>query len=172
MMQNALDADVDRAASIVDGDMICVTVTDHDEEKRLTVDPGQAVHDAIAEAFGCERQEQVQRVLFGDMDVLEGESFEQHGIEVAVTRCPALLPCLVVHSSSPLDLCMLRVLGHRQDGARLSASIKTQKASVADVAAEIVARNPVAAADGGLTVEMLMRNVRWIRRMTPTCWGT
>ena len=46
-----------------------------------------------------------------------------------------------------------------QDGARLSASIRTQKASVADVAAEIVARNPVAAADGGLTVERLMRNV-------------
>ena len=82
-MQNALDADIDRAASIVDGDMICVTVTDHDEEKRLTVDPGQAVHDAIAEAFGCERQEQVQRVLFGDMDVLNGESFEDHGIEVS-----------------------------------------------------------------------------------------
>ena len=108
-MQNALDADIDRAASIVDGDMICVTVINHDEEKRLTVDPGQAVHDAIAEAFGCERQEQVQRVLFGDMDVLKGESFEQHGIEVAVTRCPALLPCLIVYSSSPLDLCMLRV---------------------------------------------------------------
>ena len=40
-MQNALDADIDRAASIVDGDMICVTVIDHDEEKRLTVDPGR-----------------------------------------------------------------------------------------------------------------------------------
>ena len=50
----------------------------------------------------------------------------------------------------------MRVCGHRQDGARLSASIKTQKASVADLAAEIVARNAVAAADGGLTVEMLM----------------
>ena len=46
-----LDADVDRAASIVDGDMISVTVTDHDEEKRFTVDPGQAIHEAIAEAF-------------------------------------------------------------------------------------------------------------------------
>jgi len=30
------------------------------------------------EAFGSERQ----RVLFGDTDVLEGESFEDHGIEV------------------------------------------------------------------------------------------
>ena len=59
--------------------------------------------------------------------------------------------CLVAHSS----LC-----GHHQDGARLSVSIKTQKTSVAEVAAEIVARNPVAAADSGLTVEMLMRNVK------------
>jgi hypothetical protein len=54
------------------------------------------------------------------------------------------------------------VLGHRQDGARLSASINTQKASVAAVAAEVVARNPAAAADeddDGLAVEWLMRNV-------------
>ena len=42
--------------------------------------------------------------------------------------------CLVAHSS---------VCGHHQDGARLSVSIKTQKTSVAEVAAEIVARNPV-----------------------------
>ena len=47
-----------------------------------------AIHEAIAEAFGCERQEQVQRVLFGDMDVLKGESCEDHGIEVSgVTLC-------------------------------------------------------------------------------------
>jgi len=50
------------------------------------------------------------------------------------------------------------VFGHRQDGARLSASIKTRKASVREVAAEIVARNPSAAADG-LTVEWLMEDV-------------
>ena len=58
--------------------------------------------------------------------------------------------CLVAHSS---------VCGHHQDGARLSVSIKTQKTSVAEVAAEIVARNPVAAADSGLTVERLMECV-------------
>jgi len=84
-MQNALDADLDMAASIFNDNMIGVTVINHDEEKRLTADPGQAVHNAIAEAFGCERQDQVQRVLFGDMDVLGGESFDEHGIEVAVT---------------------------------------------------------------------------------------
>jgi len=91
--------------------MISITVTDHDEEKRLTVDPGQAIHDTIADAFGCERREQVQRVLFGDMDVLEGESFEKHGIEVGVTHCSALLPCLVF-TAAHLWICV-RVLGHR-----------------------------------------------------------
>ena len=50
------------------------------------------------------------------------------------------------------------MFGHRQDGARLSASIKTRKASVREVATEIVARNPSAAADG-LTVERLMEDV-------------
>ena len=49
----------------------------------LTVAPGRCVHEVIAEAFGYERQQEVQRVLFGDTDVLEGESFEDHGIEVA-----------------------------------------------------------------------------------------
>jgi len=58
---------------------------------------GQLVHEVIAEAFECHRQT-VQRVLFGDTDVLEGESWEDHGIEV-----------------------------------RGSASIKTRKASVAEV---------------------------------------
>ena len=50
------------------------------------------------------------------------------------------------------------MFGHRQDGARLSASIKTRKASVREVAADIVAGNPSAAADG-LTVEGLMEDV-------------
>ncbi len=50
------------------------------------------------------------------------------------------------------------MFGHRQDGARLRASIKARKASVREVVAEIVARNPSAAADG-LTVERLMEDV-------------
>ena len=63
--------------------MISITVCfDEEQDKRLAVDPAQPVHAAIAEGFGCERQHQVQRVLFGDTDVLEGESFEDHGIEV------------------------------------------------------------------------------------------
>jgi len=36
----------------------------------LTVAPGRCVHEVIAEAFGYERQQEVQRVLFGDTDVL------------------------------------------------------------------------------------------------------
>jgi len=62
--------------------MINVTVySDTEEAKRLTVCPGQSVHLAIAEAFACESQ-QVHRVLFGDTDVNDGESFEDYGIEV------------------------------------------------------------------------------------------
>ena len=86
-MQRALNADLERVASSKDGDMISITVYSDMEANRLTVDPAQSVHEAIAEAFGCQSQQQVQRVLFGDTDVLEGESFEDHGVEVGgVTR--------------------------------------------------------------------------------------
>jgi len=47
----------------------------------------QCVQKEIASAFGCKSQQQVQRVLFGGTDVLEGESFEDHGVDVGgVTR--------------------------------------------------------------------------------------
>jgi hypothetical protein len=85
----------DMAALIFNDNMINITVTNHDEEKRLTADPGQAVHNAIAEAFGCERQEQVQWVLFGDMDVLGGESFEDSAV------------CRLVRLSTFLPSCLL-----------------------------------------------------------------
>jgi hypothetical protein len=151
-----LDADFDRVASSKVGDMISITVDSDMEAKRLTVDPAQSVHETIAAAFGCQSQQQVQRVLFGDTDVLEGESFEDHGVEVGG----------VAHSHRELQVPSVRlscsltalVFGHRQDGARLSASVKTRKASVREVAVEIVARNPSAAADG-LTVEILMEGV-------------
>ena len=134
-------------ASSQDGE-ISITVSDTEEVKRLTVDPAQRVHEVIAEAFGCQSQ-QVQRVLFGDMDVLEGESFEDHGIEVTLRRLFHL------SLSSPLLASPehAHVFRH-QDGARLSASIKTWKASVAEVAAEILALNTAA---DGLTVELLLR---------------
>jgi len=61
------------ALSETDGDQLC-------RIKRSPSIQAQRVHEVIAEAFGCERQ-QVKRVLFGDRDVLEGESFEDHGIE-------------------------------------------------------------------------------------------
>jgi hypothetical protein len=124
-----------------------------DEDKRLTVNPTKCVHEAIAEAFGCENSKWriVQRVLFGDIDVLEGESFEDHGIEWALAENSAVV-CLSVglcffwgkaaHNPSLIRPCVcVRVRGH-QDGARLSVSIKTRKASFAEVAAEVVACNP------------------------------
>jgi hypothetical protein len=78
--------------------MISVKVrSDGDEAKLLTVDPAQSVHEAIAAAFGCESQQQVQRVLFGDTDVLKGESFEDHGVEVGgVTHEQCSARCLSV----------------------------------------------------------------------------
>ena len=99
-----------------------------EEDKRLTVDPAQRVHKAIAAAFGTKRHP--QRVLFGDNDVLEGESFEDHGIEVNGASAEACVSFgRAPHSNA---VC--------QDGARLSAS--TRKASVREVAAEVVALNP------------------------------
>jgi hypothetical protein len=67
--------------------MISVNVSSSDtddEDKRITVDLAQCVHVTIAEAFRWEKWQIVQRVMFGDIDVLEGESFEDHGIEVGV----------------------------------------------------------------------------------------
>jgi len=64
--------------------MIGITVmcnADMEEAIQLTVDPAQRVHEVVAEAFQCE-SELIQQVLLGEMDVLDGESFEDHGIEV------------------------------------------------------------------------------------------
>ena len=74
----------------------------------------------------------VQRVLFGETDVLDGESFEDHGIEVVIysEQCLRLPVCLVLHTidgSSPHM--RMRVVCPSQDGARLNASIKAQRGS-------------------------------------------
>jgi len=74
-----LQAVVAQAAQAIAIAMIQVTVQSDEETKRLTVDPPRPVHEAIAEAFGTSAR---QVLLFGDMDVLEGESFDDHGIEV------------------------------------------------------------------------------------------
>jgi hypothetical protein len=62
---------------------------------RLTVhDPAQCVHEAIAEAFGCGRRRQVQRVMFGDdTDVLESESLRSTASRWVALDCKC--PCLV-----------------------------------------------------------------------------
>jgi len=110
--------------------MIAVTVSaaypdtdDTNETKQLTVDPAQLVHEAIAEAFGKGKR---QHVCFGDADVLENDSFVDHGIEVAVYD--KLAPASNRHSrprkaANRSDSANVRVCG-RQDGARLSVSIK------------------------------------------------
>ena len=95
--------------------MIAVTVCcDDGEDRRLTVDPGQPIHVAIAEAFGCELQKQAHRVLFGDTDVFEGESFEDYGIEVSgrhdEQQC-LLSICLVPHSNACVCLATRMVRG-------------------------------------------------------------
>jgi len=87
---------------------------------------------AVAEALGCKRRRQVQRVLFGDTDVLEGESFE-----ITASRWVALLHCerwpsISVLTAAHLSICAFCVWVGHQDGARLSVSIKTRKASVVE----------------------------------------
>jgi len=122
--------------------------SDTDETKRLTINQEQPVHGCVtAEAFGCERQEQVH----AKPHTLEGESFDDNEVDGGIVTFLATLPPPVAH------LC---VYVGSQDGTRLSVSrsVKTRKASVRDVAAEIVACNPVAAADG-LTVKWLMKDV-------------
>ena len=103
-MQNALDADLDRVASSKVGDMISITVYSDMEAKRLTVDPAQCVHEVIAAAFGCERRQQVQQVLFGDTDMLKGESFEDHGIEVSMSVLQTALAAFSALSRTPMLL--------------------------------------------------------------------
>jgi hypothetical protein len=98
-----LDADLALVASFHNMAVIEVTVQSDSDAgaKRLTVDPAQSVHEAIAEAFGCKSQQQVQRVLFGDTDVLEGESFEDHGVEVGVTHSRRTVQCLLSFCLAP-----------------------------------------------------------------------
>jgi len=105
-MQRALDADLERLASSNDDDMISITVRSDTDTKRICVAPAQPVHEAIAEEFGV-AQQQVHRVFFGETDVLEGESFEDHGVEVSVTNsAPVCRVYLARHSSSHLDRCV------------------------------------------------------------------
>ena len=97
--------DIERVAAAMPAQaMIEVTVQSDSDAgaKRLTVDQSQSVHEAIAEAFGCKSQQQVQRVLFGDSDVLKGESFEDHGVEVSgVTHSRRTVQCLLSFCLAP-----------------------------------------------------------------------
>ena len=75
---SALDADIERVAS---SQNISISIWSDTDTKRLSVDPAQPVHEAIAEAFGVNKT-YIQRIVFGDIDVVEGESFVDHGVEV------------------------------------------------------------------------------------------
>ena len=83
-MEAALDRDVERVSSVGD---FAVTVDTDAETRAISVRPTDAVHDAIAAAFG-RPVEHIEEALLGDDAVQPGESFEQFGIEViTVTPC-------------------------------------------------------------------------------------
>ena len=76
--------------------LIGVTVrtnTDDDATRELSVRPTQAIHESIAEAFGC-KMRQIEQVEFGDEVVEDGATYEDYGIEVGCGR----------HFRSPLCL--------------------------------------------------------------------
>jgi len=83
---------------------------------------------AIAEAFGCEKWQIVQRVMFGDIDVLEGESFEDHGIEQCFFWGKAARVCL---SDSVARVCVCVCLATRT--GRGSACFETEIVSRATI---------------------------------------
>ena len=88
-MQAKLDRDLERIASDVSQDaLIGVTVrtnTDDDATRELSVRPTQAIHESIAEAFGC-KMRHVEQVEFGDQVVEEGATYEEYGVEVGSGR--------------------------------------------------------------------------------------
>jgi hypothetical protein len=80
------------AALVSDGGAIVITATTDAETKELVARSTQAVHDALAAAFGC-RPGDIDEVTFGDDAVQPGESCEDWGMEVA-SRPPAVLHCI------------------------------------------------------------------------------
>ena len=81
----ALDEDVERVAAEL-APLLITAVTDA-ESKEVAAQPSEAVHDALAAAFG-RPVEEIEEALLGDDAVQAGESFHEWGIEV-----PALLHC-------------------------------------------------------------------------------
>ena len=67
-----------------ESDLIAVTVrlNDNDDSAReLSVRPAQAIHESIAEAFGC-KVWQLEEIDFGGQAVEQGVTYEDYGVEV------------------------------------------------------------------------------------------
>ena len=80
-MEAALDRDVERVSSL---GAIAVTVHTDAETRAISCRPSDAVHDAVAAAFG-RPVEHIEEALLGDDAVPPGESFDEWGIEVSST---------------------------------------------------------------------------------------
>ena len=76
-----------------ESDLIAVTVrlNDNDDSAReLSVRPAQAIHESIAEAFGC-KVWQLEEIEFGGQAVEQGVTYEDYGVEVPfwpIVVCP------------------------------------------------------------------------------------
>ena len=86
-MEAALDRDVERVSSLTS---FTITVSTDTETMAVSARPTDAVHDALALAFG-RPVEHIEEALLGDDAVQPGETFEQFGIEV-ITVSPCCLP--------------------------------------------------------------------------------
>ena len=90
-MEAALDRDVERVSS---SGALAITVYTDVETMSISARPTDAVHDALAAAFG-RPVDHVEEALLGDDAVQPGESFEQFGIEVITATlccCPVAPP--------------------------------------------------------------------------------
>ena len=76
-----------------------VTVHTDDETRTASCRPSDAVHDAVASAFG-RPVGHIEEALFGDDAVQPRESFKELGIEVTVTPCCCLSPSPSPHTDS------------------------------------------------------------------------
>ena len=83
-LAQALDEDVERVAAEL-APLLRITAETDAESKEVAAQPSEAVHDALAAAFG-RPVEEIEEALLGDDAVQAGESFHEWGIEV-----PALL---------------------------------------------------------------------------------
>ena len=87
----ALDEDVERVAAEL-APLLRITAVTDAETKEVAAQPSEAVHDAIAAAFG-RPVEEIEEALLGDDAVQAGESFHEWGIEVStVAPCSEAQP--------------------------------------------------------------------------------